>query len=289
MKLSELFKSIGSPFSYYPEFVHRFDISVNSCVLLCFIGWKTFEDEIGNWRHFSTDEITKATGLTGKEQATARKHLSDKGLLEDRYHRLEHKLLFRLAGTDVDSQWPKVGNGHSTNQQMGNLQKGESLDSTNQQMAILQKGESIKGQVTKQVTTNELPFVESTKVKREIPIPPVLFNAKFVEAWAQWLECRRERKKPVSSAAAKLQLDKMARWGVDKAIDAIKQSIENDWTGIFEPKTYGKTYQQNRNVGFVEHQTPTGQSKADRVLARRREEAEAQALRDSVATQVAGS
>lgn len=97
MKLSELFKSIGSPFSYYPEFIHRFDISVNSCVLLCFIGWKTLGDKVGKWRHFSTDKITKATGLIRKEQATARKQLVKRDLINDRYFRLSHKLKFRLS------------------------------------------------------------------------------------------------------------------------------------------------------------------------------------------------
>lgn len=134
MKLSDIFRSTGEPFSYYPGFIKRFEISVNATVLLCFIGWKTFRDEHGEWRHFSTQEIEDATGLTIKEQATARKLLVSKGLIEDKYVRLEHKLMFRIADGDTgeNGKWPfaEVANapsGHSPKEQMGNRSKRKSI------------------------------------------------------------------------------------------------------------------------------------------------------------------
>lgn len=108
MKLTELFSEIGEPFSYYPWFVHRFGISTNASVLLCFIGWKTFKDEFGCWKSFSVDGITKATGLSVKEQTTARKQLVDAGLIEEYYARLEHVLKFKILEKELTGVWPNA-------------------------------------------------------------------------------------------------------------------------------------------------------------------------------------
>ncbi len=103
MKLSVLFKETGEPFVYYPGFVSKLGISVNASVLLCFIAWKTHEHELEErvWKAFTTEEITKRTGLSVKEQGTARSILVAKGLLEEHYARLRHTLEFRLTDFEV--------------------------------------------------------------------------------------------------------------------------------------------------------------------------------------------
>jgi hypothetical protein len=106
MKLTELFSATGEPFSYYPGFVERFGISVNSTVLLCYIAWKTFPDELDGWKPISSESISKATGLSVKEQATARKQLVQAGLVEEYYARLKHSLMFRLLKKEVIEKWP---------------------------------------------------------------------------------------------------------------------------------------------------------------------------------------
>lgn len=108
MKLTELFSEIGEPFSFYPKLIHTCGISTNACVLLCYIGWKTFSDEIGEWKSFSTDGITKATGLSVKEQTTARRQLVDAGLIEEYYARLEHVLKFKILAKDLTGVWPNA-------------------------------------------------------------------------------------------------------------------------------------------------------------------------------------
>lgn len=108
MKLTELFSEVGEPFSYYPGFVTKFSISTNASVLLCFIGWKTFKDELDGWKSFSTDSITKSTGLSVKEQATARKQLVAAGLIEEYYARLEHVLKFKILAKELTGEWPNA-------------------------------------------------------------------------------------------------------------------------------------------------------------------------------------
>ena len=103
MKLNQLFKTTGETFTYYPSFVSRFGISVNACVFLCFIGWKTIPDALDEWRQFNVKDITDSTGLSVKEQTNARKVLVAKGLIKEHYARLDHVLKFRLCGFDLES------------------------------------------------------------------------------------------------------------------------------------------------------------------------------------------
>jgi hypothetical protein len=53
--------------------------------------------------------------------------------------------------------------------------------------------------------------------------------------WQDWKEDRRQRRIPMTLFAEILQLKKIINWGDDKAIVAIKKSIENGWRGLFSP------------------------------------------------------
>jgi len=108
MRMDQLFKQAGKPYLYYPDFVGRFDISVNAAVFLCYIGWRTIEDYERQWKAFRVEDITKATGLTVKEQTTARAALVEKKLIEEHYARLEHTLKFRLSSELIDCERGEV-------------------------------------------------------------------------------------------------------------------------------------------------------------------------------------
>ena len=70
-----------------------------------------------------------------------------------------------------------------------------------------------------------------------VTLPAELETETFRAAWADWLAYRRECKvstyKPRALAA---QLAMMAEWGHDVAIESIRQSIRQQWRGLFEPK-----------------------------------------------------
>ena len=70
-----------------------------------------------------------------------------------------------------------------------------------------------------------------------VTLPAGLETEAFRSAWADWLAYRRECKvstyKPRALAA---QLAMMAEWGHDVAIESIRQSIRQQWRGLFEPK-----------------------------------------------------
>ncbi len=70
-----------------------------------------------------------------------------------------------------------------------------------------------------------------------VTLPAELETEAFRAAWADWLAYRRECKvSQYKSRALAAQLATMAEWGPDAAIAAIRQSIRQQWRGLFEPK-----------------------------------------------------
>ena len=68
-------------------------------------------------------------------------------------------------------------------------------------------------------------------------IPEKLATETFKAKWREWEHYRRSRKKPISEAAATKQLAMLANLTEAEAIASIDQSIQNDYQGLFPPKT----------------------------------------------------
>lgn len=55
-------------------------------------------------------------------------------------------------------------------------------------------------------------------------------------AWSEWCAYRREKRKAVSTAAARRQLGTAAYWTAEEFVEAVEVSIASDWQGLFRPK-----------------------------------------------------
>lgn len=77
-----------------------------------------------------------------------------------------------------------------------------------------------------------------------VQIPEAIGTAEFRSAWAEWIAYRREKKKPLSPRAVAGQLADLARYGPAGAVESIRQSIRNDWQGLFDPKDRGNGRKQ---------------------------------------------
>ncbi len=72
---------------------------------------------------------------------------------------------------------------------------------------------------------------------RRIDVPLLLNTAEFREAWIDWCKHRAEIKKKLTPQAVKQQLAKLVALGSESAVDTIKNSIGQGYTGLFEPTT----------------------------------------------------
>lgn len=102
-------------------------------------------------------------------------------------------------------------------------------------------------QVQNTITENHQRKKRSVGFGDAVQIPEVLAGSpQFQTAWQEWLEDRRARRKPVTVKAAKSQLALLAGFGLDKALKSIADSIQNGWTGLFEPKERNETDSKSR-------------------------------------------
>ncbi len=73
----------------------------------------------------------------------------------------------------------------------------------------------------------------------DVEIPLLLRSKTFMEAWALFVQHRIEIRDSLTPTAARMQLKKLEKIGVERAVIAIEHSVSNGWKGIFEPKNEG--------------------------------------------------
>jgi hypothetical protein len=72
--------------------------------------------------------------------------------------------------------------------------------------------------------------------EQETPIPPSLNFPEFILAWKDWMQHRKEIRKKFGPTAQSNKLRALEKWGVARAVAAIRYSIGNGWEGIYEEK-----------------------------------------------------
>jgi hypothetical protein len=78
---------------------------------------------------------------------------------------------------------------------------------------------------------------KGTRNKRVDDALPLPFDsADFKLFWANWEQHRKEKKAKLTPTARNQQLEKLKDMGEQRAIAALKHSLANGWTGIFEPE-----------------------------------------------------
>lgn len=82
---------------------------------------------------------------------------------------------------------------------------------------------------------------EKEKVKKEsisfsTMLPEKLQTPKFIKKWTEWEQFRRSKRKPISPAAAALQIKLLSNYDETTAIQIIDFSIASDYQGLFPPK-----------------------------------------------------
>ena len=104
MKPSDVMLDLGRPLAFYSG-LRRITGSLAASVLFSQLFYwhgkgKVYEDD---WFYKSAAELTEETSLSYTEQVTARKLLVARGLIEERYERLDHRMCFRVKIAALDA------------------------------------------------------------------------------------------------------------------------------------------------------------------------------------------
>lgn len=92
---------------------------------------------------------------------------------------------------------------------------------------------------------NSISSSSSSELKKVADAPTLPFaSERFAEVWEDWKTFRKEKKCPLTPSTIKGQFKKFSKWGERVSIQAIEQSIENGWQGLFEPKRDTSKIQQ---------------------------------------------
>lgn len=103
--------------------------------------------------------------------------------------------------------------------------------------------------------------VKSEKSKIVMPFPTVA----FIAVWNKWKTYRDEVKKPYRSVTSEqTALNRLSHFPERVAIEMIETSIENQWQGIFELKTNGKSTSKNDRTEFNQNELAIIQQHAGR-------------------------
>lgn len=109
MRFTNVLRSLGGPVAYYPGLAKHVG-GVKPAIFLCqMIYWsdKT-ENELGVYK--SVEEWEEETGLSYREQVTARKELVERGLIIETAKRIEHRIYFLLNEDLLDEYLANIGN-----------------------------------------------------------------------------------------------------------------------------------------------------------------------------------
>ena len=70
-----------------------------------------------------------------------------------------------------------------------------------------------------------------------VSIPERIRKSEFERAWSDWIQQRKQLRKPLTEKTVEAQLEQFADWGVVRSVAAIKHTIRNGWQGIREPES----------------------------------------------------
>lgn len=101
MRPSDLALDFGNPVAYYPGLV-KYLGSVNAVLMFCQFFYLSGKEASPLGIYKSVEDIESETGLSYREQVTARKQLTSRGILIETTKRLEHKIYFRIDADKLD-------------------------------------------------------------------------------------------------------------------------------------------------------------------------------------------
>lgn len=249
MNLIEL---LDRPIAFHRPFV-ELGLGISGALFLSQSLYWSRRTNASGYFYKTQDEWESETGMSRREQETARRKLKSLGILEEKKQGVPCRVFYRINDEKLlalldEKQQEKQSNPDCTkapNQYGGMRQtrmaESDTLDCTNPPSS---DGGSVQ---TKTETTQRLPETTNKKSTRTKIVPKSrLENSELpaqlnTVAWAQWLDYRAKVKKPFKTPRgerrAMNELIKLSQGDQTLQQRIVDQSIDFEWIGLFELKT----------------------------------------------------
>jgi hypothetical protein len=139
MRLTDFIHDVGPYVTYHPR-LNRITGSVTATIFLSsLLAWEGSQRDPDGWIYKTRQQMTEDTGLTRTEQDTARRHLVERGLLEQKLKGVPATMHYRLDLDAINDAWDAANLSAETPQ--SSLQESRKLDGgnpANKSAAILQ-------------------------------------------------------------------------------------------------------------------------------------------------------
>ncbi|MBH3122437.1 hypothetical protein [Serratia ureilytica] len=245
MTPSELMYQFGRPVAYYPGLVPYLG-SVKAVLMFCqFFYWQErTESEIGVYK--SSADIELETGLSYREQVTARNHLVSIGVLHETNKRVEHRIYYRIdserlneiitRGTDEkrNSRNDKSAVRELTKAQFGKQQK-RSSGTDKSAVRGHTKSQFVPTEITTKTTTEITTETRARNTAKKTALDFSQFPTQpSPDVWADYVQHRKAKRAPISQTvlnllAKELAIAVNAGWTVD---GALAEAMAAGWQGL---------------------------------------------------------
>ena len=253
---------------------------------------KCAEPELGVYK--SSDDIESETGLTYREQKTARDKLVSAGILVETHRRLEHRIYFKIdreranavlnaffAGYESAIPERRKRNSGTDKSAVGGTTNAQFVETTNPQFVI----QEITQEITTEITSVDLLREAQNNTTETQPVitPPATKKTKKTKKpakadvyidkpdgvdqqhWDDWLVARKAKSAPPPTLSAwegvMREADKV-RLG---PAQVVKIMAENGWQGFFAHWYVNRYLNNNTGNTHARPQQPHRESLSERV------------------------
>jgi hypothetical protein len=270
MRIVDVLTDVGRPMHYFPRLAKAVG-GVHACVFVCqMMYWRDKGITEDNWIWKTQSEIEEETGLSRWEQATVRAKLVSLGILEENYHRINHRMYFRIDTDNlskafqeaITSQQPNKGETANLPSECGKTTLGKEASPHSPAKEVFPtSGTPHSGEG--KTTFDYIRAETTTEITKEIPLTPkrgkrtgasMVANIPELPTWGedvhqalvQWADYRIARdKSKFTQNSLDLIVRKIDELGEQRFIAAVENSVIAGYQGLVEPKVFG-----NGNANF---------------------------------------
>ena len=193
------------------------EVGVEAALLLSLL----IDLDNGDWFDCQRDYITEKTGMKRRSITTAISKLEEAGFVEKRVSGIPPKTQFLMC----------------TNQIVQNVQiktyKTYESNGTKRTNILINKKEVIKKENKKRGSAG----LNEVQKGELADLFAWLGQEGLTDVWSEWEQHRKEKRSKLTPSTQLKQLKKIKELGTARARAALSHSIEQGYTGIYEPRT----------------------------------------------------